>query len=77
VSVGIVDGEAMLDLCYEEDVRAETDMNVVMTGEGAFVEVQGTAESGAFDRQMLDRLLDLAAAGCDDLTAAQKDALSS
>jgi ribonuclease PH len=77
VSVGIVDGEAMLDLCYEEDVRAETDMNVVMTGEAAFVEVQGTAESGAFDRTMLDRLLDLASAGCADLTAAQKDALSS
>jgi ribonuclease PH len=77
VSVGIVDGEAMLDLCYEEDVRAETDMNVVMTGEGAFVEVQGTAESGAFDRTMLDRLLDLASEGCADLTAAQKDALSS
>jgi ribonuclease PH len=72
-----VDGEAMLDLCYEEDVRAETDMNVVMTGEGAFVEVQGTAESGAFDRTMLDRLLDLASEGCADLTAAQKDALSS
>jgi ribonuclease PH len=77
VSVGIVDGTAMLDLCYEEDVRAETDMNVVMTGEGAFVEVQGTAESGAFDRTMLDRLLDLASAGCADLAAAQKDALSS
>jgi ribonuclease PH len=77
VSVGIVDGEAMLDLCYEEDVHAETDMNVVMTGEGAFVEVQGTAESGAFDRSMLDRLLDLASEGCADLTAAQKDALSS
>jgi len=77
VSVGIVDGEAMLDLCYEEDVRAETDMNVVMTGDGAFVEVQGTAEAGTFDRAMLDRLLDLASAGCADLTAAQKEALSS
>jgi ribonuclease PH len=77
VSVGIVDGEAMLDLCYEEDVRAETDMNVVMTGDGAFVEVQGTAEAGTFDRAMLDRLLDLASAGCADLTAAQKESLSS
>jgi ribonuclease PH len=77
VSVGIVDGTAMLDLCYEEDVRAETDMNLVMTGEGAFVEVQGTAEAGAYDRAMLDRLLDLGSAGCSDLTAAQKEALSS
>ena len=50
VSVGIVDGEPMLDLCYEEDVRAETDMNVVMTGDGEFIEVQGTAEGAPFDR---------------------------
>src|SRR5215207_9048285 len=76
VSVGIVDGEPMLDLCYEEDVRAETDMNVVMTGDGAFVEVQGTAEAAPFDRGLLDRLLDLATAGCAELTAAQQKALS-
>ena len=75
VSVGIVAGEPMLDLCYEEDVAADTDMNVVMTGEGAYVEVQGTAEAEPFDRKLLDALLDLAAAGCADLTAAQRRAL--
>jgi len=75
VSVGIVDGVPMLDLCYEEDVTAGTDMNVVMTGEGTFVEVQGTAEGAAFDRALLDQLLDLATAGCTTLTAAQKAAL--
>jgi ribonuclease PH len=75
VSVGIVAGEPMLDLCYEEDVSADTDMNVVMTGEGAYVEVQGTAEAAPFDRLLLDALLDLAAAGCADLTAAQRRAL--
>ena len=76
VSVGIIDGEPRLDLPYEEDVRAETDMNVVMTGAGAFVEVQGTAEGAAFDRAMLDSLLDLAVKGCDDLTQLQKEALA-
>ncbi len=75
VSVGIVAGEPMLDLCYEEDVTADTDMNVVMTGDGAYVEVQGTAEAAPFDRLLLDALLDLAAAGCADLTAAQHRAL--
>src|SRR6186997_385744 len=75
VSVGIIDGLPMLDLCYEEDVTAGTDMNVVMTGEGTFVEVQGTAEGAAFDRALLDQLLDLATAGCTSLTAAQKAAL--
>ena len=77
VSVGIVGGEPMLDLCYEEDVTAETDMNVVMTGDGAFVEVQGTAEAAPFDRGLLDRLLDLATTGCADLTKLQQEALSS
>ncbi|HEX7189122.1 MAG TPA: ribonuclease PH [Actinomycetes bacterium] len=77
VSVGIVDGEPMVDLCYEEDVRAETDMNVVMTGDAAFVEVQGTAEAMPFDRALLDKMLDLATAGCADLTAKQQAALSS
>ncbi len=71
VSVGIVADEPLLDLCYEEDVRAGTDMNVVMTGEGAYVEVQGTAEGAPFDRGRLDLLLDLAAVGCAELTAAQ------
>jgi ribonuclease PH len=76
VSVGVVEGQARLDLPYEEDVRAQTDMNVVMTGEGAFVEVQGTAEGAPFDRELLDALLDLAVAGCADLTAIQRQALS-
>jgi len=75
VSVGIIGGVPMLDLCYEEDVRAETDMNVVCTGDGRFVEVQGTAEGAPFDRAELNALLDLAAAGCGDLTALQRKAL--
>jgi ribonuclease PH len=77
VSVGIVDGAPRLDLPYEEDVRAETDMNVVMTGDGRFVEVQGTAEGEPFDRAMLDGLLRLAEKGCADLTALQRAALAS
>jgi ribonuclease PH len=77
VSVGIVDGEPRLDLCYEEDVAAETDMNVVCTGDGRFVEVQGTAEGLPFDRAQLDALLDLAAGGCGELTRAQREALGS
>lgn len=76
VSVGIIDGVPRLDLPYEEDVRAETDMNVVMTGAGSFVEVQGTAEGAAFDRTELNALLDLAASGCADLTRLQTEALS-
>jgi ribonuclease PH len=75
VSVGIVDGEPRLDLPYDEDVRAHTDMNVVMTGDGRFVEVQGTAEAEPFDRKELNALLDLAVAGCADLAAAQRAAL--
>jgi ribonuclease PH len=75
VSVGVVEGEPRLDLCYEEDVRAETDMNVVMTGSGAFIEVQGTAEGAPFDRKELDALLALAEAGCAELTALQRGAL--
>ena len=77
VSVGIIDGVPMLDLCYEEDVRADTDMNVVMTGAGDYVEVQGTAEAAPFNRALLDGLLDLAAAGCAELTRLQREALSS
>ena len=75
VSVGIVDGEPRLDLCYDEDVAAQTDMNVVCAGDGRFVEVQGTAEREPFDRDLLDRLLDLAVAGCADLARLQREAL--
>lgn len=71
VSVGIIDGEPMLDLQYTEDVRAETDMNVVATGRGLFVEVQGTAEGAPFDKSELDRLLDIATAGIARLTEIQ------
>ncbi len=75
VSVGVVGGEPRLDLEYAEDVVAEVDMNVVMSGEGRFVEVQGTGEHGLFDRAALDRLLDLAVAGARQLDAAQAAAL--
>jgi ribonuclease PH len=76
VSVGIVGGRAVLDLCYEEDVTAGTDMNIVMTGDGRYVEVQGTAEGEAFDRALLDSLLDLGAVGCAELTRIQQAALA-
>jgi ribonuclease PH len=76
VSVGIVNGKPTLDLCYEEDVRAETDMNIVCTGDGNFIEVQGTAEGAPFDRNLLNQLLDLGAAGCAELTKFQLAALS-
>jgi ribonuclease PH len=76
VSVGIIDGVPRLDLCYDEDVKAETDMNVVCTGDGRFVEVQGTAEAEPFSRAELDLLLDLAASGCATLTRLQEQALS-
>jgi ribonuclease PH len=76
VSVGILDGQPRLDLCYAEDVIAETDMNVVCTGDGRFVEVQGTAEREPFDRKLLDGLLDLAVTGCAELTAIQQAALA-
>jgi ribonuclease PH len=75
VSVGIIDGVPRLDLCYEEDVRAETDMNVVCTGDGNFVEVQGTAEGMPFDRALLNQLLDLAVTGCAELTVLQRNIL--
>src|SRR3954468_10271065 len=75
VSVGILAGEPRLDLCYEEDVAAGTDMNVVMTGDGRFVEVQGTAEGTPFDRSELDALLALAGDGCSQLYALQLEAL--
>lgn len=76
VSVGLVEGEAMLDLAYTEDVGAGTDMNVVVNGSGGFVEVQGTAEGDAFSRSQLEELLDLAALGCADLTERQRQALA-
>jgi ribonuclease PH len=76
VSVGVIGGEPRLDLEYAEDVVAEVDMNVVMSDEGRFVEVQGTGEHGLFDRAALDRLLDLAVAGAKQLGAAQAAALA-
>ena len=76
VSVGVIDGEVRLDLDYEEDVRAEVDMNVVMSSEGKFVEVQGTGEHGTFDRSQLDALLELAISGIRTLDSAQTKALS-
>jgi ribonuclease PH len=75
VSVGIVDGVAMTDLAYVEDVAADTDMNVVITGRGLFVEVQGTAEAEPFDRDELNRLLELALESTSQLSAAQREAL--
>jgi ribonuclease PH len=75
VSVGVVGGEARLDLDYSEDVVADVDMNVVMSSEGRFVEVQGTGEHGTFDRAELDRLLDLAVRGLSELDARQRSAL--
>jgi ribonuclease PH len=76
VSVGVIDGEVRLDLDYEEDVRAEVDMNVVMSSAGKFVEVQGTGEHGTFDRAQLDQLVDLAISGIHALDAAQTEALA-
>ena len=76
VSVGIVSGEPVLDLCYEEDAGADVDANVVMTGSGRLVEVQGTAEGDPFSRAELDALLDLATAGVERLTSIQREALA-
>jgi ribonuclease PH len=76
VSVGIVDGSPLLDLAYTEDVRAGTDMNVVATGDGDIIEVQGTAEGDPFSRKELDALLDLALVGCGQLTALQQAVLA-
>jgi ribonuclease PH len=77
VSVGVVDGSPLLDLCYTEDSAADIDMNVVMSGNGSFIEVQGTAEGTPFDREVLDQLLDLGAKGCAELTQLQQAALAS
>jgi ribonuclease PH len=74
-SVGLVGGEALLDLNYEEDFRADVDFNVVMTDDGRFVEVQGSGEEAVFDREQLDEILDLAAAGVAELITAQAAAL--
>ena len=75
VSVGVVDGGAVLDLCYEEDHRAEVDFNIVMTDAGEFIEVQGTAEDGTFSRARLDELLSLAESGIAQLTEMQQSAV--
>ncbi|MGY0230950.1 ribonuclease PH [Longispora urticae] len=74
VSVGVIKGEARLDLSYAEDVNAEVDMNIVCTGDGQFVEVQGTGEDGVFNRDQLNALLDLGVAGCAELTLLQQAA---
>jgi ribonuclease PH len=76
VSVGVVNGEPRLDLCYAEDVEAEVDMNVVCTGSGEFVEVQGTGEAAVFRRDELDALLDLGVAGCRQVAQMQREALA-
>ena len=76
VSVGIVQSEARLDLCYEEDAGADVDFNVVMTGERALVEVQGTAEGAPFSRADLDAMLDLATTGIGELTEIQRTLLA-
>lgn len=76
ISVGVVGGYPMLDLCFEEDSSAEVDLNVVMNASGAFIEVQGTAEGTPFKRNMLDELLDLAVVGIDQLLEAQKQVYS-
>ncbi|HEY3411069.1 MAG TPA: ribonuclease PH [Propionicimonas sp.] len=76
VSVGVVDGVPLLDLAYTEDSAAEVDLNVVATGTGEFVEVQGTAEGKPFSRAVLDELLDLGLAGCAELTLLQAEALA-
>ena len=75
VSVGLVDGEALLDLDYSEDSRAEVDVNVVMSGDGRLIEVQATAEGARFAREQLDEMLDLAAGGIDQIAGAQRDAV--
>jgi ribonuclease PH len=76
VSVGIVDGEPRLDLSYLEDSSAEVDMNIVMTGSGKFIEIQGTAETNPFDRDQLQKLLDLAGSGMKEIISLQKNVLN-
>ena len=76
ISVGRVDGEARLDLAYVEDSAAEVDMNVITTGDGRFIEVQGTAEGDPYTREQMDELIDLACAGIQTLTGMQNEALA-
>jgi ribonuclease PH len=76
VSVGVVDGESLVDLCYQEDVRAEVDLNVVMNRDGRYIDLQGTAEHQPFDRATLTGLLDLAAGEIGELLRAQQAALA-
>jgi len=75
ISVGIVDGTPLLDLKYDEDSRAEVDMNVVCTGDGRFIEVQGTAEGSPFTREQMDELLELGRRGIEQLVRAQRQAI--
>jgi ribonuclease PH len=77
ISVGLVDGQPRVDLCYEEDRDAEVDMNLVLTGDGRFVEIQGTGEEATFSRQQLDQLLKLGEAAVQQISALQKKALGS
>jgi ribonuclease PH len=76
VSIGIVDGKILLDLCYEEDSKADVDMNFVMTGSGKFVEIQGTAESAPFTKKQMDKMSEIAQQGIKELLNAQKQALA-
>src|SRR5688500_15553342 len=76
VSIGIVDGKILLDLCYEEDSKADVDMNFVMTGSGKFVEIQGTAESALFSKKQMDKMSEIAEQGIKELLRAQKQALT-
>jgi ribonuclease PH len=76
VSLGLVDGELLLDLCYEEDFRADVDMNLVMRADGAIIELQGTAEKKTFPRTILDRMIDLGEEGIRRLLEIQNEALS-
>ena len=77
VSIGIIDGKIMLDLCYEEDSKADVDMNFVMTGSGKFIEVQGTAENAPFTRKEMERMAEIAESGIKDLLKAQKKVIAS
>ena len=76
VSIGIVDGKILLDLCYEEDSKADVDMNFVMTGSGKFVEIQGTAESAPFSKKQMDKMSEIAQQGIKELLKAQKQSLA-
>jgi ribonuclease PH len=77
VSIGIIEGKILLDLCYEEDSKAEVDMNFVMTGSGKFIEVQGTAEASPFTKRQMERMADIAELGIKELLKAQKKVIAS